>query len=85
MKRREILIWSICSILSVGAAVGIGFEKFNIRTGVRAENWTAMLYGKNITDKETATGAYDIPLAGGSHGQYTSEGSVWGARLTYSF
>ena len=42
-----------------------GFEKFNIRTGVRAENWTAMLYGKNITDKETATGAYDIPLAGG--------------------
>ena len=62
-----------------------GFEKFNIRTGVRAENWTAMLYGKNITDEETATGAYDIPLAAGSHGQYTSEGSVWGARLTYSF
>jgi len=62
-----------------------GFEKFNIRTGVRAENWSVMLYGKNITDKETATGAYDIPLAGGSHGKYTSEGSVWGARLTYSF
>jgi outer membrane receptor protein involved in Fe transport len=62
-----------------------GFEKFNIRTGVRAENWTVMLYGKNITDEETATGAYDIPLAAGSHGRYTSEGSVWGARLTYSF
>jgi iron complex outermembrane receptor protein len=44
-----------------------------------------MLYGKNITDKETATGAYDIPLAAGSHGQYTSEGVVWGARLSYSF
>lgn len=62
-----------------------GYEKFNIRTGLRGENWTAMLYGKNITDEETATGAYDIPLAAGSHGQYTSEGAVWGARLSYSF
>ncbi|MDB9734670.1 TonB-dependent receptor [Porticoccaceae bacterium] len=62
-----------------------GFQKFNIRTGLRSENWTAMLYGKNITDEETATGAYDIPLAAGSHGQYTSEGVVWGARLSYSF
>ena len=62
-----------------------GFQKFNIRTGLRSENWTAMLYGKNITDEETATGAYDIPLAAGSHGQYTSEGAVWGARLSYSF
>ena len=62
-----------------------GFEKFNIRTGLRGENWTAMLYGKNITDKETATGAYDVPLAAGTHGQYTSEGAVWGARLSYSF
>jgi outer membrane receptor protein involved in Fe transport len=62
-----------------------GFEKFNLRTGIRAENWTVMLYGKNITDKETATGSYDVPLAAGTHGQYTSEGSVWGARLTYSF
>ena len=62
-----------------------GFEKFNLRTGIRAENWTVMLYGRNITDKETATSSYDIPLAAGSHGQYTSEGSVWGARLSYSF
>lgn len=62
-----------------------GFEKFNIRTGLRGENWTAMLYGKNITDEETATGAYDVPLAAGTHGQYTSEGAVWGARLSYSF
>jgi outer membrane receptor protein involved in Fe transport len=62
-----------------------GFEKVNIRTGLRANNWTIMAYGKNITDEETATGAYDIPLAAGSHGQYTSEGAVWGARLSFNF
>ena len=62
-----------------------GYQMFNIRTGLRANNWTIMAYGKNITDKETYTGAYDIPLAAGSHGQYTSEGAVWGARLSFNF
>lgn len=45
-----------------------GFKKFNIRTGLRGKNLTAILYGKNITDEEMATGAYDIPLAASSNG-----------------
>ncbi|MGB4054586.1 MAG: TonB-dependent receptor [Porticoccaceae bacterium] len=62
-----------------------GFEKINIRTGLRGENWDLMLYGKNVTDEITASGAADVPLAAGSHFQYTMPGRVWGARLSYNF
>ena len=62
-----------------------GFEKVNIRTGLRGENWDLMLYGRNITDEMTAEGAADVPLASGSHWRYMSSGEVWGARFSYSF
>ena len=62
-----------------------GFEKVNIRTGIRGENWDMMLFGRNITDEITATGAADVPLAGGAHFSYMARGAVWGARLSYSF
>ena len=62
-----------------------GFGKLNVRVGVRAESWEFMIYGKNITDKLTASGAFDIPLASGSHGRYRSAPEVWGGRFTYRF
>ena len=40
-----------------------------------------MLYGKNVFDKVTPQGAFDIPLASGSHAQYVLPGAVWGATL----
>ena len=62
-----------------------GFEKINIRTGLRGENWDFMVFGKNITEEITATGAADVPLAAGSHWRYMDSGKVWGARLSYNF
>jgi outer membrane receptor protein involved in Fe transport len=62
-----------------------GFTKTNLRTSLRGENWTAMLYGKNVTDERVATGAADVPLSSGSHFEYGFEGAVWGASLSYNF
>mgnify|MGYP001030678106 FL=1 len=62
-----------------------GFGKVNLRAGVRADSWDFMFYGKNVTDKLTASGAFDIPLASGSHGRYRDSGAVWGGRFTYRF
>ncbi|MDE0747838.1 MAG: TonB-dependent receptor [Porticoccaceae bacterium] len=62
-----------------------GFEKVNVRTGLRGDNWTLMAYGKNVADKVTPSGAFDIPLAAGSHGQYTMPGDVYGVRLSFDF
>ena len=61
------------------------FSKTSIRTGLKGENWAVMIYGKNIFDEITPTGSFNIPLASGAYGQYTSPGSVWGASLNYSF
>ena len=61
------------------------FQRINIRTGVRAENWDLMLYGRNITDETVAVGAADVPLAAGSHFKYLSPGEVWGAKFSYRF
>lgn len=62
-----------------------GFEKINLRFGLRSDAWEVMVYGKNITDEETASGGFDIPLLTGSHAIYTDPGSVFGARVTYNF
>ncbi|MBC8382201.1 MAG: TonB-dependent receptor [SAR92 clade bacterium] len=62
-----------------------GFEKVNIRTGLRGDNWDLMLYGKNVTDEITPQGAFDIPLAAGSHARYMTPGDVWGMRLSFTF
>jgi iron complex outermembrane receptor protein len=62
-----------------------GFEKINLRTGLRGENWDFMVYGRNVTDEMTASGAADVPLASGSHWRYMSAGETWGARFSYSF
>ena len=61
------------------------FSNTSIRTGLKGENWAVMLYGKNIFDEITPTGSFNIPLASGAYGQYTSPGSVWGASVNYSF
>ena len=62
-----------------------GFEKLNVRFGLRGDNWDLMVYGKNVTDEITASGAADVPLASGSHFRYMAAGSTWGARFGYSF
>jgi outer membrane receptor protein involved in Fe transport len=61
------------------------YGKVNLRFGIRAENWDFLIYGKNVTDKQTAQGAFDIPLASGSHGRYQDQGELWGGRFTYRF
>lgn len=62
-----------------------GYELVNFRTGLRGESWMLMLYGRNIGDESFATGAFDIPLAGGSHGQYRARGEVWGVQAAWEF
>jgi iron complex outermembrane receptor protein len=62
-----------------------GFEKVNIRTGLRGDNWDLMLYGKNVTDEITPQGAFDVPLAAGSHARNMTPGEVWGMRFSFSF
>ena len=62
-----------------------GFSKTNFRTGLRGDNWALMVYGKNVFDEITPSGAFPVPLASGSHAEYTLPGSVWGATLNYNF
>ncbi len=62
-----------------------GFSKTDVRTGLMGPNWSVMLYGKNVFDKITPQGAFDIPLASGSHAQYMLPGASWGATLNYNF
>jgi iron complex outermembrane receptor protein len=61
------------------------FSKTNFRTGLKGENWSVMLYGKNVFDETTASGSFPIPLASGGFARYTLPESVWGATLNYSF
>ena len=65
--------------------VQAGFETVNIRTGLRGDSWMLMFYGRNIGDERFATGAFDIPLASGSHGQYQARGEVWGVQAAWEF
>ena len=44
-----------------------------------------MLYGRNITDEQVASGGFDVPLSPGVHAIYLREGAVWGGRFTVSF
>ena len=62
-----------------------GFETVNLRTGLRGENWTVMLYGRNITDENFATGGADVPLARGSHMRYLARGEVFGIQAAWEF
>ena len=61
------------------------FEKINLRTGLRSENWEIMLYGKNVTDELTASGGFDVPLAAGTHAIYTDPGEIYGIKASYNF
>ena len=56
-----------------------------MRIGRGGENWVVMLDGRNVCDKMTPQGAFDVPLADGAHAQHTQPGSVWGATLSYNF
>ena len=62
-----------------------GQESINLRTGLRGESWMLMLYGRNITDENFATGGADVPLARGSHMRYLSRGEVWGIQAAWEF
>jgi outer membrane receptor protein involved in Fe transport len=60
-------------------------QQINIRAGVRADKWEAMVYGRNITDEIIAAGGFDVPLTSGAHAMYMAPREIWGARLTYNF
>ena len=62
-----------------------GFELVNLRTGLRGENWMLMLYGRNITDENYATGGSVVPLAQGSKIRYLGRGEVWGIQASWEF
>ncbi len=62
-----------------------GTARVNARIGVSNDKFTALIYGRNITDKDIATGGFDTPLLAGGHGIYLGETRVVGARLTYKF
>jgi outer membrane receptor protein involved in Fe transport len=61
------------------------FDRVNFRTGIRTDDWDVMLYGRNITDEITTSGAADVPNAGGAHFKYLQPGEVWGARFKFRF
>ena len=48
-------------------------------------NWTAMIYGKNITNEKIAAGGFDTPLLAGAHSIYLAETRIVGARVSYDF
>ena len=62
-----------------------GYELINLRTGLMGDNWTLMLYGRNIGDEKFATGAADVPLASGSHFQYRARRDVYGVQVVWEF
>lgn len=62
-----------------------GFERLGLRAGIAGDSWDIMLYGSNVNDEIFATGAFDVPLAGGTHARYTAPGAIWGVRLGYEF
>jgi outer membrane receptor protein involved in Fe transport len=62
-----------------------GTARINARIGITSGNFTALIYGRNLTDEKIATGGFDTPLLAGGHGIYLGETRVIGARLTYDF
>ena len=68
-----------------GIDIQKGFEKVNLRTGLRGDGWMLMAYGRNIGDELTASGAADVPLAAGSHFQYRARGEVYGIQVALEF
>nr|MBC8227872.1 TonB-dependent receptor [Gammaproteobacteria bacterium] len=62
-----------------------GTARINARIGITSGNFTALIYGRNLTDEKIATGGFDTPLLAGGHGIYLGETRVIGARITYDF
>ena len=62
-----------------------GAELINLRTGLMSENWTLMLYGRNITDENVASGGADVTLSRGSHMRYLGRGEVFGIQAVWEF
>ncbi len=62
-----------------------GWEKVNLRFGLRGEHWEVMAYGRNIFDEAVLAQSFDTPVLAGSHTQFLEEGRVLGARIRYSF
>jgi len=62
-----------------------GYEKMNLRFGLRGEHWEVMAYGRNIFDEAALAQSFDTPVLAGTHTQFLEEGRVLGARVKYSF
>ena len=61
------------------------FQLYNIRAGIRTDNWMVMAYGRNIGDELYATGAADLPVARGSHFIYSGTTAIYGLTVAYEF
>jgi outer membrane receptor protein involved in Fe transport len=62
-----------------------GTARVNARIGISKGNLTALIYGRNLSDEQIATGGFDTPLLAGGHSIYMGETRVVGARVTYKF
>lgn len=62
-----------------------GYGRFNLRTGIRTDQWFLMAYGRNIGDEEFASGGFNIPLAQGSFARYRAPGAIYGLQVAYQF
>lgn len=56
------------------------YTKVNVRTGVSADKWEIMAYGRNITDEAALQQSFDTPVLASSHALYVHEGAVSGVR-----
>ncbi|RCL47564.1 MAG: TonB-dependent receptor, partial [Halieaceae bacterium] len=62
-----------------------GFQLYNIRAGIRTDNWMVMAYGRNIGDELYAQSAADLPVARGSHFIYSGTTAIYGLTVAYEF
>jgi outer membrane receptor protein involved in Fe transport len=61
------------------------FDRVNVRTGVRTDDWDLMIYAQNVTDEIYTGGAADVPLHGGAHFKYLQPGKILGAKFSLRF
>jgi outer membrane receptor protein involved in Fe transport len=62
-----------------------GNARVNARVGIIRGGLTALIYGRNLSDENIATGGFDTPLLAGGHSIYMGETRVVGARVIYKF
>jgi iron complex outermembrane receptor protein len=60
-------------------------ELFNLRVGLRAEQWEAVLWGNNLNDEKIASTSSDAPTLGRARTYFLEPPRMYGATLRYQF